>query len=110
MKKTKVPMVRAEDYLFYPSLNRDYALKQLQRQFNVLTWHSNLKYGANGEERTIYSLRHTCIMFRLTEGENIDHITLAKNARTSVDMIEKYYASRIEGEMNIDMLQSKRKK
>ena len=106
----KEPMVRADDYLFYPNLNRDYALKQLQRQFDVLTWHANLRYGANGEERTIYSLRHTCIMFRLKEGENIDYITLAKNARTSVEMIEKHYASQLEGEMNIDMLQSKRKK
>lgn len=108
--KIQVPMVRAEDYLFYPNLNREYALKQLQRQFDVLTWHANLRYGTNGEERTIYSLRHTCIMFRLKEGDNIDYITLAKNARTSVDMIEKHYASQLEGEMNIDMLQSKRKR
>jgi hypothetical protein len=103
-------MISPEDYLFYPNLNREYALKQLQRQFDVLTWHANLKRGPNGEERTIYSLRHTCIMFRLTEGDNIDYITLAKNARTSPDMIEKHYASQLEGEMNIDMLQSKRKK
>ncbi len=109
-KKKKVPMVRAEDYLFYPNLQRDYALKQLQRQFDVLTWHADLKQGANDEDRTIYSLRHTCIMFRLTEGENIDYITLAKNARTSVEMIERHYASQLEGELNIDMLQSKRKK
>jgi hypothetical protein len=109
-EKKKVPMVRPDDYLFYPNLQRDYALKQLQRQFDVLTWHAGLKRGANGEERTIYSLRHTCIMFRLTEGDNIDYITLAKNARTSVEMIEKHYASQLEGELNIDMLQSKRRK
>jgi hypothetical protein len=107
-KKVKVPMVRPDDYLFYPNLNREYALKQLQRQFDVLTWHAKLKHGANGEERTIYSLRHTCIMFRLTEGANIDYITLAKNARTSVEMIENHYASQLKGELNIDMLQSKR--
>jgi len=104
------PMTQPDDYLFYPNLNREYALKQLQRQFDALTWNANLKHGANGEERTIYSLRHTCIMFRLTEGDNIDYITLAKNARTSVEMIEKHYASQLEGELNIDMLQSKRKR
>ena len=109
-KSITEPMTQPDDYLFYPNLNREYALKQLQRQFDVLTWNANLKHGANGEERTIYSLRHTCIMFRLTEGENIDYITLAKNARTSVEMIEKHYASQLEGELNIDMLQSKRKK
>ena len=109
-KTTEQAMIQPDDYLFYPNLQRDYALKQLQRQFDVLTWHADLKQGANGEDRTIYSLRHTCIMFRLTEGENIDYITLAKNARTSVEMIERHYASQLEGELNIDMLQSKRKK
>jgi hypothetical protein len=109
-EKSEQPMIQSEDYIFYPNLQRDYALKQLQRQFDVLTWSADLKRGANGEERTIYSLRHTCIMFRLTEGDNIDYITLAKNARTSVEMIEKHYASQLEGELNIDMIQSKRRK
>ena len=41
-----------------------------------------------------YSLRHTYICLRLMEGADIYQI--AKNCRTSVEMIEKYYAAHIE--------------
>jgi integrase len=62
-----------------------------------------------GRERTLYCLRHTFIMFRLLYGEGIDMLTLARNARTSVQMIERFYASALDGEMNVAMLQSRRK-
>lgn len=100
----------SEDYVFMPEYaNRDTALRRLQQQFNYLLEDLGYKKGALGEERTIYSLRHTCIMFRLLDGDNIDLLTLARNARTSVDMIERFYASQLTGEMNIDSLQSVRK-
>ena len=44
--------------------------------------------------RTSYSLRHTYICFRLMEGADIYQI--AKNCRTSVEMIEKFYAAHIK--------------
>lgn len=100
-----------EDYVFFPDYeNRDYALKQLMRQFAVLMWNLNMGRGPNDEERTMYSLRHTCFMFRLMYGDNIDLMTLAKNGRTSVEMIQNHYASQLTGEDNIDMLQSRRKR
>jgi integrase len=43
---------------------------------------------AKGRPRTAYSLRHTYICMRLMEGADIYQI--AKNYRTSVEMIEKY--------------------
>jgi hypothetical protein len=58
--------------------------------------------------RTLYCLRHTSLMFRLLYGQGIDMLTLARNARTSVQMIEKFYASSLDGEMNVKMLQSRR--
>jgi hypothetical protein len=64
--------------------------------------------GARGEERSLYSPRHNCIMYRLLYGEGLDLLTLARNARTSTEMIERFYASHLEGEMNIEMLQSRR--
>ncbi len=101
--------VKPDDYLFMPQYTkRDHALKLLQRQFDVLMWSTNLGKGVKGEERTIYSLRHTCIMFRLLYGEKMDVITLARNARTSPDMIDRFYASQLKGEDNIAMLQSRR--
>jgi hypothetical protein len=47
-------------------------------------------------------------MFRLLYGKGIDLLTLARNARTSVQMIEEFYASNLTAEMNIGLLQSKR--
>jgi hypothetical protein len=46
----------------------------------------------------------------LLYGGNIDLLTLARNARTSVEMVEKFYSSNLSSEMNIDLLQGKRKK
>jgi integrase len=53
----------------------------------------DLKEDREGNPRTIYSLRHTYISLRLTERANIYEMT--KNFRTSVEMIQKYYASHI---------------
>ncbi len=47
-------------------------------------------------------------MFRLLYGKGIDLLTLARNARTSVKMIEDFYASNLTAEMNIGLLQSRR--
>jgi integrase len=100
-----------DDYVFMPEhSNRDTALRRLQQLFNYLLDDLGLKTGARGEERTIYSLRHTCIMHRLLEGDKIDVLTLARNARTSVEMIERFYASKLNGEMNIEAIQSMRRK
>ncbi|HZW13539.1 MAG TPA: hypothetical protein VFF81_10155 [Noviherbaspirillum sp.] len=103
-------LAKADHYVFMPEFeNRDTALRRLQQQFNYLLDNLDFKQGPRGEERTIYSLRHTCIMHRLLEGDNIDLLTLARNARTSVEMIERFYASQLTGEMNIDSLQSMRR-
>jgi len=53
-----------------------------------------LQFDREGQRRTAYSLRHTYICLRLMEGADIYQI--AKNCRTSVEMIEKYYASHIK--------------
>ena len=52
-----------------------------------------LKKDRDGQPRTSYSLRHTYICLRLMEGADVYQI--AKNCRTSVEMIEKYYASHL---------------
>jgi hypothetical protein len=99
--------------VFYPEYpNRDYALKQIQRQFEVLLAVTGLRVKGVKEQdndRTLYSLRHSSIMFRLLYGQAIDTLTLARNARTSPEMIDRFYAAPLQGEMNIDKLQSKRR-
>jgi integrase len=62
--------------------------------FNAVLGELNLKRDRDGNVRTTYSLRHTYICFRLMEGADIYQI--AKNCRTSVEMIEKFYASHIK--------------
>jgi len=57
---------------------------------------------------TAYSLRHTYICLRLMEGADIYQI--AKNCRTSVEMIEKYYASHIKTLINAAQVNVRRRK
>jgi len=68
---------------------------KVQRQLlNTILGELNLKHDREGNVRTAYSLRHTYICMRLMEGADI--YALAKNCRTSVEMIEKHYASHIK--------------
>jgi len=99
-----------EDHVFFPEeKNRMRALNTIGWLFNWIMNSLGLKAGPHGADRSFYSLRHTAITFRLIFGGNIDLLTLARNARTSVEMIEKFYASTLSAEMNIQLLHSKRR-
>lgn len=65
---------------------------------NTVLGELNLKFDRDGHVRTCYSLRHTYICLRLLEGADIYQV--AKNCRTSVEMIEKYYGRHLKN--NID--------
>jgi integrase len=72
---------------------------RIQRELlNTILDELNLKFDRDGNRRTAYSLRHTYICMRLMEGADIYQI--AKNCRTSVEMIEKYYASHIKNTLD----------
>ena len=97
------------DYLFLPEAkDRQGAIQLISNHFRKILSSSGLSKGQEGQTRTLYSLRHTAITFRLLYGKGIDLLTLARNARTSVEMIERFYSSNLTAEMNIEMLQSKR--
>jgi hypothetical protein len=99
-----------EDFVFLPQFkDRKTALKNLQNQFDVLLSQLNLRFSVNGEERSMYSLRHTCITYRYMYGEKVDLLVLARNARTSPEMIDKHYASKFSAVHNIEMIQSRKK-
>ena len=99
-----------DDYVFLPAeTDRTYALAVLGFWFKWVMREAGVASAdALGRDRTLYCLRHTSIMFRLLYGQGIDMLTLARNARTSVQMIERFYASALDGEMNVAMLQSRR--
>jgi hypothetical protein len=62
--------------------------------FNAILDEEKLRTDRDGRPRTAYSLRRTYICLRLLEGADIYQI--AKNCRTSVEMIEKYYAAHLK--------------
>src|ERR1700693_5504534 len=77
----------------------DLIFPKWQRElFSAILDEENLKVDREGRPRTAYSLRHTYICFRLMEGADIYQI--AKHCRTSVEMIEKYYAAHIKTNLN----------
>jgi hypothetical protein len=49
-------------------------------------------------------------MYRMIFGESINTLVLARNARTSPEMIDRFYARPLSGELNVDMLQSRRRR
>ncbi len=61
---------------------------------NTVLGELNLKFDRDGHVRSCYSLRHTYICLRLLEGADIYQV--AKNCRTSVEMIEKYYGRHLK--------------
>ena len=66
--------------------------------FNGVLKRAHLKKDRDGNRRTAYSLRHTYICMRLMEGADIYQV--AKNCRTSVEMIEKFYAAHIKNTLD----------
>jgi integrase len=102
---------RPEDYLFFPEeSNRALALDACGWLFNWILNTLEIKQGPHGISRSLYSLRHTAITFRLIYGGSIDLLTLARNARTSVEMIEKFYASTLSAEMNVALIHGRRQR
>ena len=69
-----------------------------KKQFNRILADCDLKFDREGNRRSAYSLRHTYICLRLLAGANIYQI--AKNCRTSVEMIEKHYAVHLKNTLD----------
>ena len=102
-------LANPDDYLFLPEIkDREVASYLITKDFRKILIATDLRKGHLGQNKTLYSLRHTAITNRLLYGKGIDLLTLARNARTSVEMIERFYASQLTPEMNVGLLQSRR--
>jgi integrase len=87
----------------------DLLFPKIQRElFTTILTELGLRYDREGNRRTPYSLRHTYICFRLMEGADIYQI--AKNCRTSVEMIEKFYATHIANMLDASAINVRRGK
>lgn len=102
----KIPV---ESHLPQPT---DLIFPKFQRElFRTILREEDLTTDREGQPRTAYSFRHAYICLRLMEGADIYQI--AKNCRTSVEMIEKYYASHIKTQLDaaaINIMRPKKKK
>lgn len=93
-----------KDYVFFPEYeNRNTMIAVAGRIFSAAIKKAWLE--KEGEKHTLYSLRHTAIMYRLLLG-NVSTLELARNARTSQAMIDKHYASRLTPLMAVDSIHS----
>jgi integrase len=87
----------------------DRLFPRTQREIlNAILDEEGLKKDREGNVRTAYSLRHTYICMRLMEGADIYQI--AKNCRTSVEMIEKYYAAHIKNMIDASAVNVRRQR
>jgi integrase len=92
-----VPFERVRDRKNGQTTDRIFGKTQ-RELLNAVLDELNLKFDRDKNRRTAYSLRHTYICLRLMEGADIYQI--AKNCRTSVEMIEKFYASHIKNTLD----------
>ena len=86
--------------------NRTTAYERMRDSFEALLEETGLANDQFGRKRVIYSLRHTALMLRLLNGDNVDHLMLARNAGTSVNQLERFYLSHVEATMKVANLQS----
>ena len=99
----------ADDFVFVPEKTGDqrkYVPDILAKQFKQVLIRAGLDVGKDEARRVLYSIRHSSIMDRLVHGDTVDVNAIAQNARTSTEMIDRFYGSRLEGEMNIGKIQS----
>ncbi|MFD1612083.1 tyrosine-type recombinase/integrase [Sphingomonas tabacisoli] len=98
-------------HLFVPQYqNRQTAMKQMRLRFNELLDRTGLRTNIDGLDRTMYSLRHTALMLRITHSDRLDSFILARNAGTSVEMLSRFYLKRLNNRLSIEDLQSFRRR
>jgi hypothetical protein len=96
--KNRYPDASGEDFLFLPThKNRNTAARIFQRQFNEALDCAGIEQDPyTGLKHSLYSIRHTAICMRLVcSGGEVNIYSLAKNAGTSVDQVERFYAKNL---------------
>ncbi|WP_037500298.1 tyrosine-type recombinase/integrase [Sphingomonas jaspsi] len=98
------------EFVFVRGRNsRDGAIAWMRKLFESLLEAADLENDEFGAKRVIYSLRHTALSLRIIEGDKVNLILLAKNAGTSVEMLERFYLSRLTPTDDLQNLQSRRR-
>jgi integrase len=108
LRRGEKPDDPVNEELKYPQPNDPVFPGNHVKLFNGVLRRANLKKDRDDNRRTAYSLRHTYICMRLMEGADIYQI--AKNCRTSVEMIEKFYAAHIKNTLDAAAINVRRPK
>jgi integrase len=83
-----------DEYVFFPYYpNRSTMMSVWGKLFRAVLEKSKIEE-TTGKNISLYSLRHTSIMYRLMYGK-VDTLILAKNARTSQGVIEQFYGAHL---------------
>jgi hypothetical protein len=86
--------ISPDEFVFFPQYKvRDTAMSVIGRLFREILERTGITEQTD-KNVTLYSLRHTSIMMRLVKG-NVNTLHLARNARTSQQMIDQFYASHL---------------
>jgi len=94
----RYPIHDKEDYIFYPEhTNRQTVSGAIQRLFKATLDKLKLRDDVyTDQNHTMYSLRHTAICMRIINSKGkVNIYNLAKNAGTSVEQIERFYAKHL---------------
>ena len=102
------------EYIFFPGHNRpDPTIKTVSRageimsaQFSAVMKKAGLYIDPAGQERTLYSLRHSLMMKMLLRGDDINNVAI--NNGTSIPMINKHYGSHLTAKMMVDTFGAKK--
>lgn len=95
-----------DTYLFFPEYeNRRTAMSNMGRHFDYLLEDAELKYDRFGASRSMYSLRHSAIAFRILYGET-DLFLLSKVAGAYPTTLNRFYLSHLQPRMMGRSLQS----
>jgi hypothetical protein len=93
-KKESNQSPKLSDFVFFPEYkDRDKAMSVIAKLFKRIVAETKIAEKTD-KKPTLYSLRHTSIMMRLING-NVNTLALARNARTSQAMIDKFYAAHL---------------
>ena len=87
-------------FLFFDEIkDRTYAMGRVSKMFKGLVRDAGVDKDPYGQTHTTYSLRHSALCFQILKSGGHDLFGLAKNARTSVQMLEQFYLTHLSPQM-----------
>ena len=100
-----------EQFLFRTGhQNRTTAYERMRDMFEAALEECGFALDEFGKKRTLYSLRHTALMFRLLYGDGVELLILSKNAGTSLDQLDRFYLSHADPAMKVANLHSMKRR